>query len=103
MKRLTDGRTVAVWNPVPYYNGRTEPTGAAWGRTPLVLAVSQNDGRSFFAPRIIEDDPMRGYAYTAIHECADGAVLLAYCAGDEADGNMLNRLRITRISPEFLK
>ncbi len=48
----------------------------------------------------IENDESRGYAYTAIHELADGSVLLAYCAGGVSDGGMLNRLRIKKLSAE---
>ena len=45
----------------------------------------------------IEDDPDAGYCYTAILPM-DNAVLLAYCAGTEADlGSCLNRLRIRRL------
>lgn len=101
MKKLSDGRVIAVWNPIPWYNGRTEPTPATWGRTPLVAAISYDGGMTFTAPKTVEDDPLRGYAYIAIHGAEDGSVLLAYCAGDEADGCMLNRLRITKLLPDF--
>ncbi|MBQ8509974.1 MAG: exo-alpha-sialidase [Clostridia bacterium] len=105
VKRLSDGRYLAVWNPVPVYNGRSQFAGGFWtgGRTPLAVATSK-DGLHFNAPTAIETDENSGYAYTAIHECADGSVLLAYCAGgrDAGDGMMLNRLRITKLSKEEL-
>jgi len=64
-------------------------------RTPLVSALSDDDGRTWHSAKIIEPDPDGWFCYTAIHFVKD-AVLLAYCAGDKAVGP-LNRLRIRRI------
>ena len=66
-------------------------------RTPFVYALSRDGGINFLQSQIIEDDEERGFAYTAIHETADNAILLAYCAGGAEDGCMLNRLRIRKI------
>lgn len=95
MKRLNDGRFMAVWNPVPLNNLMTENK-ATGNRTPLVYALSRDNGLSWTEPIVIEDDPNAGYCYTAMLPM-DGAVLLAYCAGTEKDrGSCLNRLRIRR-------
>ena len=96
-KRLSDGRLLSVWNPVPDY-----PTRSAYprtgGRTPLVYALSSDDGVNWSEPKTIEADPHAGYCYTAIHE-ADGYVFLAYCAGNtDVDGACLNRTRIRRFA-----
>ena len=99
MKRLKDGRLLAVWNPIPMYNGRTVADGI-WARNPLAMAISSDNGESFTAPVLLEEDPGSAYGYTAIHETQDGSVLLAYCAGSTEDECMLNRLRIRKISPE---
>lgn len=104
-KRLSCGKTVYVWNPVPLWNGKSQLVRGVWtgARTPLAMAaVNIEDGRT---PefREIENDPERGYAYTAIHETPGGEVLLAYCAGGVADGGMLNRLRIKKFSSEEIK
>lgn len=98
-KRLSDGRIVAVWNPTPIYNGRSETVDGVWtgARTPLALAVSTDDAKSFSEPELIETDERSGYCYTAIHETENGDILLAYCAGGVADGSTLNRLRIRKI------
>ncbi len=98
-KRLTDGRIVAVWNPVPVYNGRTEEPDGVWtgARTPLALAVSTDDAQSFCDPELIETDERSGFCYTAIHETEKGDILLAYCAGGVEDSCTLNRLRIRKI------
>ena len=82
-----------VYNPVPRYNGR-EMLPGTWGRTPIVIRKSTDGGRTFGKLNIIEDDPARGYCYPAIFGTKDGRLLLAYCRGDEADGNTLCRLGI---------
>jgi Neuraminidase (sialidase) len=69
-------------------------------RTPLVAAVSSDDGKTWPAARLLEDDPDGWYCYTAIYYL-DDAVLLAYCAGDSKIGG-LNRLRMRRISYDWL-
>lgn len=99
-KRLSDGRVMFVWNPVPLWNGKSQLIRGVWtgARTPLAVAVMKDDGTETLKFREIESDPERGFAYTAIHETSDGGVLLAYCAGGVADGGMLNRLRIKKLS-----
>lgn len=100
VKRLYSGEIIAVWNPAPkYYNGKSMSVKHVMtaGRTPFVYALSRDGGINFPQSQIIEDDEERGFAYTAIHETADNAILLAYCAGGAEDGCMLNRLRIRKI------
>ncbi len=91
-------RFLAVWNPVPNYNGRIQP-GTRWitaGRTPLAAAVS-SDGLAYGEPLVIEDDPERGFCYSSVFFTGPDTFLLAYCAGNAADGNCLARLRIRKI------
>ncbi|MEQ1858310.1 MAG: sialidase family protein [Chthoniobacteraceae bacterium] len=68
-------------------------------RTPLVAALSSDGGKTWPRRKLIEGDPDGWYCYTAIH-FVDGAVLLAYCAGDSKVGG-LNRLRIRRIELDW--
>jgi sialidase-1 len=70
-------------------------------RSPLVAAVSTDGGKTWPSRKLVEDDPDGWYCYTAIH-FIDGAVLLAYCAGDPKVGH-LNRLRLRRVSLDWLK
>jgi sialidase-1 len=70
-------------------------------RTPLVLALSSDGGKSWSNQKLLESDPDGWYCYTAIHYVKD-AVLLAYCAGDSKIGG-LNRLRIRRVELGALK
>ena len=92
------GNLIAVWNPIPNYNGRKERLSGAWigGRTPLVIAESSDDGRSFTDPEILEKEDDRGFCYTAIY-FTESDLYLVYCAGGVDDGGCLNRLRIRRI------
>jgi predicted neuraminidase len=103
-KRLSDGRIIAIWNPIPFCYGRTQfghavHTGA---RSPLVIALSADDGETFSAPIAIETDDSAGYCYTAIFE-HEGAILISYCAGGSGDKTNLARTRIRKISLDELK
>ncbi len=98
-KRLSDGRVIAVWNPVPVYNGRSDEVEGVWtgARTPLALALSNDNAKTFSDFELIETDERSGFCYVAIHETDDNSILLAYCAGSVEDGSTLNRLRIRKI------
>ncbi len=93
MKRAC-GMTLAVFNPIPNYTTRDGEK--AWGRTPLVCAVSDDDGKTF--PRIyfLENDPENGYCYPAIFDGGDYA-LIAYYHSDDTE-IPLNSFKIKKIS-----
>lgn len=97
VKRAPDGTLAAVYNPIPEYNGRKDPGVWIGGRTPLVLSLSRDDGKTWSEPAVLEDDPGRGYCYCAIHFTAE-AMLLAYCSGGDEDGNCLARLTVRKLS-----
>lgn len=90
------GDLYAVWNPIPNYNGR-HTSRAGWGRTPLVWAVSRDDGMTWSDPAIIEGHEEHGYCYPAIFFTNDGCMLVAYCSGGPDDGICLARLSIQKI------
>ena len=91
----------AVYNPIPRYNGRVSAPGTR-DRTPFILRKSK-DAINFGKINIIEDDPTRGYCYPSLFETNDGHILLAYCRGDEKDGNTLCRLGIARIEIDSIE
>jgi len=97
VRRPDTGALIAIWNPIPKYNGR-ETTKVNLGRTPFVFAQSTDEGTAWSEPRVIEDHPEHGYCYPAVFFPRDGAMLLAYCAGGLEDGLCLARLTIKKIA-----
>lgn len=103
IKRIpATGDLLAVWNDLTPRWGVPKKKmvhgwaqDSSWGRTPLVVAISNDDGCSWRHVQAIEDDPYRGFCYPAIHFTAD-AVLLAYCCGGP-DSGVLQDLCIRRI------
>lgn len=97
MKRFGN-LTLAVFNPIPDYLGRdpAEP----WGRTPFVMAVSDDDGKTF--PRVfyLEDDLKNGYCYPAIFDGGD-YVLVGYYHSNNT-GVPLNSNKIIKIEKSEL-
>lgn len=105
IKRIpTTGDLLAVWNdhsnrwdlPEPKMTGKLP----SWGRTPLVLATSSDEGRTWRNAKLIETDPKKGYCYIAIHPL-DDAVLLAYCCGGGRSG-VLQDSCIRRITLDWI-
>lgn len=89
------GDLLCVWNDHsgihPFTKGR---------RTPLCLAVSKDEGKTWSKSKVIEDNPDGWYCYTAI-TFVKNRVILAYCAGDKKIGG-LNRLKVIALSPECM-
>jgi Neuraminidase (sialidase) len=89
-------RLVAIFNDhsgrFPFVKGK---------RTPLVAAISDDDGATWPHRVILEGDPDGWYCYTAMH-FAERVLLLAYCAGDAKVGG-LNRLRMRRLDLSLLE
>jgi len=104
IKRIPEtGDLLAVWND---HSGRfplppRETHQANWGRTPLVAAVSRDDGHTWERHRLLEGDFDHGYCYIAMH-FVPGAVLLGYCAGGPDCGMVLCRLRLRRVPLDWL-
>lgn len=71
------GDLLMVWN-----NHESVPASLKGKRTPLTVAISRDEGKSWGNARTLYDDPKGWYCYTAIH-FADERVLLAHCAGHE--------------------
>ncbi len=81
------GDLLLVWN------NRYKP-GAGHGgkRTPLVAAVSNDDGQTWSSPRVLEDDPQATFAYTSLM-FAGGRVVMSYYVRDETTGRISSRFR----------
>ncbi len=104
MKRIPKtGDLLAVWND---HSGRLptpEKTAAqsSWGRTPLVAAISKDEGQTWQHRKVLEDDPTRGFCYITIH-FTDDAALLAYCCGGGKRGGVLQDTCIRRVDLGWL-
>ncbi len=97
MKRHPEsGELFAVWcDHDPRW--KIERSEGSWGRTPLVLAQSSNNGISWHGHRLLETKPDHGYCYTAMLFTKE-ALLLAYCCGGGKSSKTLQDLRIRRIA-----
>lgn len=93
---------IAIWNdkvprwglPKPVVNqGYT--SNSSWGRTPLVMAISQDDGVNWKNFQLLEQDHRFGYCYPAIH-FVGSYMLIGYCFGGLGDG-VLQNTRIRKI------
>lgn len=101
MKRDNSGRIYAIWNPIPEYNGRNNPGYFIGGRNPLVIACSDDNGKTFSEPVAFEDDETCGYCYCAIYFTND-KMLLSYCAGGAEERSCLAKTRLRSIQKEAL-
>jgi len=92
----SSGKLLCVWNDHsgahPFVAGK---------RTPLCLAISSDEGKTWSQSRVIEDDPDGWYCYTSMTFLED-RVLLAYCAGDKQVGG-LNRFKVLAVSQQELE
>lgn len=94
VKRLSDGRLIALWNdhgrhPEYAKGSKAIPPRyrrvSQWGnghRAPLTIAVSFDDGEIWSDCIDLETDPEGFYCYTAVLE-EGKRLLLGYCARDE--------------------
>ena len=92
----TTGDLLLVWN------NTYDPDAPGGGdRTPLTLAISRDEGKTWQKVKTIEDDPKGWYCYTAI-EWVGNHVLLGHCAGNRRKYNGLETTQITRLSLEWV-
>ena len=101
--KKTGDYTVAIFNPIPEFSGRDcahkggkEP----WGRTPLVCAVSRDDGKnhdgtSFKEMVYLEDDRTNGYCYPSIFSGKDYFLTAYYHTNDT--GFCLNSTKVLKV------
>lgn len=101
MKRIpSTGELLAVWND---HSGRfpfPKDHALYGGRTPLVCAVSRDEGRSWEQFKTVEDQPDAGYCYTAIGFLGKSA-FLAYWMAESKAGGAVTRLRLRRVSLDW--
>ncbi|MBG6233527.1 hypothetical protein IWX76_000082 [Pedobacter sp. CAN_A7] len=71
------GDLFAIWNNIDDRHPKAKDQ-----RTPLTIAISKDDGKSWVHVKNIETDPDGWYCYMAIHFDKNN-VLLSYCAGSQ--------------------
>jgi hypothetical protein len=90
IKRIPNtGDLLLVWNN----NGASGPGYFKSKRSPLTIAVSKNEGRSWQKIKNIEDDPNGMFCYTAIH-FTKSHVLLGYGVGLGLQNSYIRRLSL---------
>jgi sialidase-1 len=89
------GNLLMVWN-----DHSAIPDDLRGKRTPLAVAVSKDDGKTWSKRRLLEDDPNGWFCYTAMYFDGD-RVLLGHCAEDRRKGG-LNTTQITSFKIDWL-
>lgn len=90
------GDLLLVWN-----NNGGEDASIKGKRTPLTVAISKDEGKTWEKIKNIEDDPDGWYCYIAIHFTGKD-VLLGYCAGSSSKGTHLSVTRINKLSLKWI-
>lgn len=75
----TDAVTLKNGWQLLVYNHVLPPGNLAKGaRTPLNVAISKNDGKTWYAALILEDSPISQYSYPSVIQTKDGMVHVVY-------------------------
>ncbi|MCE5345240.1 MAG: glycoside hydrolase [Bacteroidales bacterium] len=90
------GDLLLVWNN----NGGDDPA-IKGKRTPLTVAISRDEGKTWEKTKNVENDPDGWYCYIAIH-INDKDVLLGHCAGNRPKGTGLAVTQITKLSLDWI-
>lgn len=90
------GDLLMVWNN----NGLTGPI-KGW-RTPLNIAYSKDEGKTWQNRKVVESDPEGWYCYTAIHFVGKNDVLLSYCAGNRPKRTSLSVTNVKLLSLDWI-
>ena len=99
MEHGPEGELYTIYNPIPTYNGRDYSFASCYGRNPIVIRKSTDDGKTWSDCQIIEQDKNndKGFCYPAMFFTNDGCMLVAYCRGGTEDGFCLFRTGIRKI------
>jgi sialidase-1 len=71
-------------------------------RTPLTVAISSDEGKTWRNVKNIHEDPDGWYCYIATHFLNDGNVMLSYCAGNRPQGTGLSITNIYKVSRNWI-
>lgn len=90
------GDLLLVWNN----NGGDDPA-IKGKRTPLTVAISKDEGKTWQNIKNVENDPDGWYCYIAIHFTGKD-VLLGHCAGNRPKGTGLAVTQITKLNLDWI-
>lgn len=85
------GDLLMVWN-----DHRTITPELEQKRTPLSMAISRDEGKTWVHTQVLEDNPNGWYCYTAMDFVGD-TLLLGHCAGDRRENNGLALTQVLRL------
>lgn len=71
-------------------------------RTPLTVAISKDEGRTWEKVKNIREDNDGWYCYTAIHFVDNKNCLVGYCAGSQANKTHLSITDISLVNSQWL-
>lgn len=98
IKRIPGSKTlVMLWN----LNDGSDPE-LKGKRTPLAVAISRNEGRTWIKPQMLETDRDGWYCYTALHFTPQGHLLAGYCAGSQRKRTKLAQTDVSLIDLKAL-
>ncbi len=90
------GDLLLVWNNNDDSNPETKGE-----RTPLTMAISKDEGKTWTNVKNIQDDPDGWYCYIAIHFVNDD-ILLSYCAGSQSNNTHLSITDVTKVKVDWM-
>ena len=97
LKRFGTGDWLLVWNNNDGSNPEIKDK-----RTPLTMAISKDEGKTWEKIKNIHDDPDGWYCYIAIHFVDNDNALLGYCAGSQSRNTHLSVSNITLLTKEWM-
>lgn len=71
-------------------------------RTPLTMAISKDEGKTWEKIKNIQEDPDGWYCYIAIHFIDKDNLLLGYCAGSQSQNTGLSVTNITKLNKQWI-
>lgn len=71
-------------------------------RTPLTLAISKDEGKTWEKIKNIQNDSDGWYCYIAIHFVNKEDILLSYCAGSQSQNTHLSITDITLVNKKWI-
>lgn len=71
-------------------------------RSPLCLAISKNEGKSWQNVKTLEENLDKWFCYTAICFLNDNEILLSYCAGGKGLGTGMSTTKIVKIGTNWI-